>query len=135
MKLKDYFLNPIFSIVFRYSFAFLLGLSVFLAMFFTSDRSLLASCNACFIPGVVLVGIGFFSILNLLGFFDLAEYGTVSIVQSFKRDSVREYKDLVDYKEKKTIKRKKRRLVFLPYMIFGLIWIVASIIIRSFIKY
>lgn len=135
MRIKDLFYNRTFCTIFRYVLSFLAGLSIFLAYFFTSNRSLIASCNACFIPGAVLVGIAFFSILNLLGFFDFVEYGTVQIVQSFKKDSIREYKDLVDYKKKKIEKRKKGKLVFLPYLIFGAIWIIAAIIIRCFITY
>lgn len=82
-----------------------------------------------------MIGIAFFSILNLFGAFDLAEYGTISIVQSFRKDDIIEYKDLIDYKEKKSVKRKKNHFVFLPYLIFGIIWLVISIVIRAMLSY
>ena len=135
MKLKDYLLNPLFAKIFRYSLALLLSLSIFLGIFFTSDKSLTSICDACFVPGVVMLAIAFFSILNLFGTFDLAEYGTISIVQSFKKDDIIQYKDLIDYKEKKSIKREKNRFIFLPYLIFGIIWIIISIVIRIMLSY
>ena len=82
-----------------------------------------------------MLAIAFFSILNLFGTFDLAEYGTISIVQSFKKDDIIQYKDLIDYKEKKSIKREKNRFIFLPYLIFGIIWIIISIVIRIMLSY
>lgn len=133
MKLKDLFLNRLFSTIFRYVFSFLLGSVLFLIIYFTSDRSLVSACNTCFIPGVVLLGIGFFSLLNLFGAFDFMEYGFVSIAQSLRKGSIREYEDLIDYKEKKKAKRKHTTLNFLPYVIFALCFLIASFVIRAVI--
>lgn len=82
---------------------------------------------------MVLLGIGFFSILNLFGAFDFMEYGFVSIAQSLRKGSIREYEDLVDYKEKKQTKRKHSTFNFLPYAIFSVCFLVASFVIRAFI--
>ncbi len=135
MNIKDIFASKLFQKVFRYIFSVAIGLAIFLPIYLLSDKSLIKACDATFIPGCVLLALSIFSILNYHGFFDFAGYGFVSILQSLRKGSIREYDDLIDYKNKKMVTRKENKLAFLVYLVFALIWLIAALAIRLCIKY
>lgn len=134
MKIKDLLSNKTITNILRYLLIILIFLAIFLPIYLSSNKSLTSLCNSFFIPGAVLIGIGFLSLLTYFGFFDFVGYGFTSVYQSLKKESIREYKDLIDYKEKKTLKRKDNKFIYIPYFIFGLIFLIVSLIIRAYIK-
>lgn len=134
MTFKELINDSIFRKIFHYSFALLLGLGIFFGIYFTSSKDLVSTCNATFIPGCVLLGFSCFSLMNYWGFFDFAAYGFTSAIQALKKGSIREYKDLIDYKEKKADKRKENKWNFLTYLLCAVVWLVATLIIRLMMK-
>ena len=96
------------SLIVRISFSIIVFLTAFLSIYFVYQRSILAIINGFFVPGAILLAVCVFSILNNFGFFDFASYGFISVIQSLKKGSVRQYEDLIDYKSRKM----KREQVF-----------------------
>lgn len=126
--------DPIYSKILRWVFFGIASISAFLAIFFTSDRSILSACNATFIPGCVMLCLGFFSFFNNCGSFDFAEYGFISGINSLRKGSPIEYEDLIDYKAKKKVTRKENRWVFLPYAVYGDLFLIASLVLYFLYK-
>lgn len=130
MKLIKYILeDPLYSKIVKWVLSALVATSIFLAIYFTSDRSIISACNSTFIPGVIMIGIAFFSFINYFGGFDFAEYGFISGINSLKKGSPIEYDDLIDYKTKKKISRKNNPFVFLPYAVYGIIYLIAALVL------
>ena len=122
------------SLIVRISFSIIVFLTAFLSIYFVYQRSILAIINGFFVPGAILLAVCVFSILNNFGFFDFASYGFISVIQSLKKGSVRQYEDLIDYKSRKIDKRKENRFSFIPYLISGIILITISIVIKLIYK-
>ena len=122
------------ALIVRISFSIIVFLTAFLSIYFVYQRSILAIINGFFVPGAILLAVCVFSILNNFGFFDFASYGFISVIQSLKKGSVRQYEDLIDYKSRKIDKRKENRFSFIPYLISGIILITISIVIKLIYK-
>ena len=122
------------ALIVRISFSIIVFLIAFLSIYFVYQRSILAIINGFFVPGAILLAVCVFSILNNFGFFDFASYGFISVIQSLKKGSVRQYEDLIDYKSRKIDKRKENRFSFIPYLISGIILITISIVIKLIYK-
>jgi hypothetical protein len=135
MKFIKYLLeDPLYSKIIKWVFLALVSVSIFLAIYFTSERTLVNACNATFAPGCVMIVLAFFSIVNYFGGFDFVEYGFVSGFNSLKKGSPLEYEDLIDYKQKKKASRKEDSLVFLPYLVYGGIFLIASLVLLLLFK-
>jgi hypothetical protein len=132
--LKDFLADVTVQKIIRWVFLFLLGGALFLAIYFTSDQTLRKACDSCFVPGCVLVALGFFSLVNRYGGFDFFLYGANAALNAIRKGSPKEYEDLMDYKEKKQVSREMDGPVYLPYFIYGVLWLIASGIILGIYK-
>lgn len=65
---------------------------------------------------------------------DFINYGTVTMLSFLKRNPEKPYEDLIDYKEYKNEKREFEGPIFLPYFIFGLVFLVVAIIFYVIFK-
>ena len=122
------------ALIVRISFSIIVFLTAFLSIYFVYQRSILAIINGFFFLLSIFLAVCVFSILNNFGFFDFASYGFISVIQSLKKGSVRQYEDLIDYKSRKIDKRKENRFSFIPYLISGIILITISIVIKLIYK-
>lgn len=82
-------------------------------------------CDACFVPGVVLAGMGLIIFAGNGGAFDMLAYAFIRFIDLFRRDvRNKKYKDFYEYHEAK--KDKKRGMAFM--LIVGLVFIVLAVI-------
>ena len=81
--------------------------------------------DACFVPGVLLAGIGLIIFASNGGAFDMLGYAVIKIVDLFRKDCRnKKYKDFYEYRQSK--KGKKRSMVFM--LIVGLAFIALAVI-------
>lgn len=79
--------------------------------------------DACFVPGVLLAGVGLIIFASNGGAFDMLAYAVIRFFDLFKRDvRNKKYKDFYEYREAK--KDKKRGMAFM--LIVGAVFIVLA---------
>lgn len=74
----------------------ILGISIFLAVYYWISRDHKSLCDGFAISVSCLLAIGVFSLINNFGFFDFASYGFASTISFLRKDIVRPYKDLIE---------------------------------------
>lgn len=74
----------------------ILGISIFLAVYYGMSRDYKSLCDGFAISGFCLLAIGAFSLINNFGFFVFVFYGFASIISAPRKDIVRPYKDLIE---------------------------------------
>ena len=84
----------------------------------------LGYCNGLFVSAFLLISISVLVVLNLFGAFDI-----FSFYINRKRTEEGRKEDLYEYSTRKKEERLKAKLVFLPYLIVGLLYLIASLII------
>ena len=81
--------------------------------------------DACFVPGVLLAGIGLIIFASNGGAFDMLAYAVIRFFDLFKRDvRNKKYKDFYEYREAK--KDKKRGMAFM--LLVGAVFILLAVI-------
>lgn len=81
--------------------------------------------DACFVPGVLLAGVGLIIFASNGGAFDMLSFAVIRIFDLFRRDCKnRKYKDYYEYREAK--KEKKRGMAFM--LLVGAVFIVLAVI-------
>lgn len=81
--------------------------------------------DACFVPGVMLAGVGLIIFASNGGAFDMLSYAVIRFFDLFRRDvRNKKYKDFYEYREAK--KDKKRGMAFM--LIVGAVFIVLAVI-------
>lgn len=128
-KLIEFFRDELVGKILRYVLIALLGVGIFLLIYLLNEKTLVTASNACLAPASVLLVLGFFSLMTHLGNMDFVSYGMISAFGSLKKNYEKPYEDLIDYKTQKKQQRQYEGPVYLPYFIFGLIFLVASIIL------
>ena len=84
--------------------------------------------DACFVPGVLLAGIGLIIFASNGGAFDMLAYAVIRFFDLFRRDvRNKKYKDFYEYREAK--KGKKRGMAFM--IIVGAVFIVFALIFMT----
>ena len=85
-------------------------------------------CDACFIPGVILCGVGLMSLIAYGGFFDIFSYGFKSVVWFFKPLKSENRKRYYEYRVEKEARRQKPRnytlKVGLVFMLLAVIFLI-----------
>lgn len=130
----DFLDNPWIQFLMRTILVCITTAVIFLCFYFTSPKNLVDASNSCFISGTIGIGVGVFSLINRMGGFDFFEYGFVQVVSSMRKGSPRPYVDLIDYKNQKKLKRQFSTLYFIPYIVIGVIWVIAAMILLSYLK-
>ncbi len=133
-KLKNLLNDKVFVTILRCIFCLIIGIVAFLSYFFTHERTYGDISTAFFIPACILLFIGFLSCVNHYGGMDFINYGTVTMLSFLKRNPEKPYEDLIDYKEYKNERREFEGPIFLPYFIFGLVFLVVAIIFYVIFK-
>lgn len=130
-RISEFFSSLFGRLTIRTIIAIVVALSFFFGIYYGTSRDYKALCDAFGVGGAVVLGMGIFSWINNLGFFDFASYGFASAFSALKKDFVKPYDDLVDYKEKKAYKRKADKWNWVPYVIVGLIFIILFIVVDN----
>lgn len=112
----------------RFVIAFGIGITLFVVYLaaYTSAQSwtlLLYYCNASFLAGAVLFLFSLLTILNYFGGFDIFSFYMM-------RKPVDEHRkeNFYEYCERKKGERRKFKLVFLPYMIISVLFLIATLV-------
>lgn len=119
-----------------------LGTLVFLLIaFFTNQKNGVVGnptytsvVDGGFIAGSVIIFCFLLSLLNRFGAFDTFGYSFSALLHSFNPEKEKKYVDLVEYKDKKNIKRSKTPLFYVPYLVSGVILLIVTICIYLFGK-
>lgn len=78
-----------------------IGIRGLISIILGISRDYKSLCDGFAIGGSCLLAIGAFSLINNFGFFDFASYVFASTISALRKDIVRPYKDLIEYKCKK----------------------------------
>lgn len=116
------------KLVVRTAVAIIVSSAFFFGIYFGTSRDYKALCDATGIAGAISIAMGIMSLVTYFGFFDFASYGFISVFSSLRKDPVRPYEDLVDYRDKKAKKRKYNNWNFIPYITVGIIFIILFIV-------
>ena len=110
----------------RFVVSLFIGLTVYVVSnaIFNTWSLTIAHCNSCFIAGFVLVGISALAALNLFGAFDI-----FSFYFNRKKKENGDKEVLYDYSTRKKQERLKVKLAFLPYLLVGSLFLIASLIL------
>ena len=114
---KPYIIDTIISII--------IGAFILILMFVIIKRPL---SDGFSFAALALISIGVFMWLGREGFFDIFVYGFKQFGSIHFTKKPLEYNDYPGYKEHKTEIRSKRSKNFLPFMIVGAAFLIASII-------
>lgn len=74
------------------------------------------------------MAVGVFSLINHLGGWDFVSYASLTTAQFLRKNPEKPFEDLVAYKEYKNEKREFEGPIYLPYLIFGVIFIALAVI-------
>ena len=104
-----------------------------LLFFLKQDYSLVGWINACFFSGGVTLLLGLLGLAMHWGAFDMFAYGVRYLFWGLRaKREEKPYEDYVDYSKQKREKRKKRKYFFLiPFAVFGLGLLIASLVLRA----
>ncbi len=81
--------------------------------------------DACFVPGVLLAGVGLIIFASNGGAFDMLAYAAIKFIDLFRKDCKNpKYKDFYEYREAK--KGRKRGMAFM--LIVGAVFIALAVI-------
>ena len=133
-KIKKLFQDKLFLAIFKSVVSVLFGTVFFLCFFFTHERTYSTISTGFFIPASILIAISFFSFVNHLGGFDFVSYATITTAQYLKKNPEKPFEDLIAYKEFRNEKREFEGPVYIPYLIFGLIFLVLAIVFYILFK-
>lgn len=133
-KIKKLFQDKLFLFLFKCSISLLFGIIFFVCYYFCNERTYSTISTGFFIPASILIGISFFSFVNHLGGFDFVSYATITSAQYLKKNPEKPFEDLIAYKEYKNEKREFEGPIYIPYLIFGLIFLVLAIVFYVLFK-
>ena len=110
------------------------SIAVFCLVFFIPHNfSMIGWINGCFFSGGIILALGLLAMVGHFGAFDMFVYGVRDVFfhMNPSKDKVKPYKDYVEYIEKKKETRKKKGFGFFwPFLTFGLLLLVAAIVLR-----
>ena len=81
-------------------------------------------CNGFFIGAASLLAVSALSVFNLYGAFDIFSY-----LPGRKKMENGKIETLYDYSERKKLTRGKFKLVFVPYLVVGVVFLLVSLIL------
>ena len=121
-KILDFFINHWI----RFTIAFVIGASLILLYCGVTNTwsRMIGYCNGSFIAAFVLISFSALTILNLFGAFDIFSYYPS---RKKKENGLKE--NLFDYSTRKKQERSKFKLVFVPYLAWGVLFLIASVIL------
>lgn len=109
--------------------ATVISLAMSLSLFFTRPiYNWAALSDATFIPSALLLGTAVLTIIGRTGVFDLVGYSFTAIGQRFRPREMRKYEDAYDYKVQADEKRAKSGGYILPFLVWGGLFLIISII-------
>lgn len=108
----------------------IIGCIIFCLYFFLRNKSLYDAINATSLAGVLLVCLGGLMFVSNEGFFDFVSYGFKQIGSSIFSKKANENNDFANYKQENTVKRKSKPKIFVCFLISGVVFLVAMIVLR-----
>ncbi|MBQ8292866.1 MAG: DUF3899 domain-containing protein [Bacilli bacterium] len=81
-------------------------------------------CDAFFIVGVVITGIGLLIICSNEGAFDMIVYGTTMFINWFRRKNERKYETYYDY----VVAKSEKKTGFSSFLISGIFFLLMSLL-------
>ena len=120
------------KLLIHWAIAFTIALTSFLLVFFlrTGYKNFLARfIDPFFLSSAVLFGLSGLIFVSRCGMFDMINYGFKAMGYSFQKNpGERKYKDLPDYVEQKSEKRKNSRFVYEAYLVPATICMILAIV-------
>ena len=108
-----------------------IGTGIFLLFYFTQGGNLYASVNAALITAGILLGVGGLIWVTFQGLFDMVSYGFRQLGHSmFNRHNPAKYDDFPDYKHQMNVKRSDTPDIYLPILVVGVAYLIATIVFR-----
>lgn len=133
-KIKKLFQDKLFLFLFKCSISLLFGIIFFVCYYFCNERTYSTISTGFFIPGAILLVLSFFSFVNHLGGWDFISYASLTTAQYLKKNPEKPFEDFIAYKEYKNEKREFEGPIYLPYLIFGLVFLILAIVFYVFFK-
>lgn len=128
---KKFNIKEIFNwrnyLLFGISLLFLTG--VFLLVFGLNGWSLYAGLNGSFVAGCLGIAFGAMSFVTNAGFFDVISVGFANLIAMFKKNPTKKYPGIYEYRELKTDKRRSNRFYWIWYLLSGIVFLIAAIVI------
>ncbi|MBR1581453.1 MAG: DUF3899 domain-containing protein [Bacilli bacterium] len=107
----------------------LAAVPLFLLYYFLVNKTVAGLADIGFGIFAVYFGVGTFIILSNFGAFDLIGYASANLVRNIgKKDPVRKYNDVIEYRDSKAERRRKNKFLFIPWYIASLIYLIIAII-------
>lgn len=110
---------------------FIIQVLIFLLIFGLSNWHLIGAINGTFVSGAIGFGIAGLSFTNNQGIFDVFQVGFENLISVSKKNGRKKY-DLYGFKESKVNKRNSNKYMWIIYLIDGIIFLIASIILFCF---
>ena len=101
-------------------------LAFVLPMYFFSNWNL---SDVFLLPGAIYLSYLVLALVTRAGIFDTFRYTTINWFHTtFKRGTPKRYEDAYEYKQMKEEQRKENRMIFLPWLSYGLLCIILCIV-------
>ncbi len=123
--------RKLIDILIQFAIATVIGVVLFLLFYYFSNTDLenkTRVCNASFISGFIVFGLGGFQIIGNQGTFDLVGYGFSNLISVMKKTGEKKYKDPVEYRDARIEKRKRDKFNFLPIFAVAVVFFVIALI-------
>lgn len=129
MKLKTYFeIHPYIFRITKTICISILGLALLLIVYFCKTRALVDACDGSFLAFGCLFGWGSLKIIINNGAFDSIAYSFANMFSTWQKNAPIKYKDLIEYKEIRAQKRKKKKFEFIEWYVSSGIYLISAII-------
>lgn len=109
--------------------ATILPVGFFILMYFLTDWRL---TNIFLVPGALYLGYLGLRFVTRMGTFDLFAYQFVNWTSSWRKGSPKKYQDAYEYKNHMSEQRSEHKMIFLPWLVIGLICMILCIVLSFF---
>lgn len=101
---------------------------LFLLIYGVSGWTMYGAIDGTFASGATGIAISILSYVTNQGLFDVFYVGFENLISVSKKNGKKQY-DMVSYRESKITQRKSNRFIFLSYLIVGVVFLVASLVL------
>jgi hypothetical protein len=113
----------------HFAIALALAIAIFCLVFFLRGYyTLSGASDACFAAGAGLALVPFLILIYRTGLFDIANYGFLTWLNSFKANSPKPYESAGAYSEKKKYLRSQSHPLLWPYIVIGVLSLALALI-------
>lgn len=109
----------------------IIGTTIFLLILFlyNGGPNLVSACDGAFVSFAIMILLSLFTFLFTRGSFDLIGYAFSTLPSMFNKELDRKYKDLVEYKEMRDMRRIYKKNNFLLPLIASVPFLILAIVL------